>query len=82
MRDPLPFLSRLGFFFSRSKESLLAFTCGDIMLFITTGIPSQAISTIILAMLGGAAGMAGKDFYGWIKEKVKAKKKRKSPKTL
>ena len=30
-------------------------------------------STVIIGVIGGVAGMIGKDFYGWVKNKFKSK---------
>lgn len=57
----------------KAKESILAFTCGDIMLFLHMGIPPQALNTIILAILGGIGGMLGKDLYVWGRDWTKRK---------
>lgn len=47
----------------KTKENILAFTCGDLFLFIHFGLPPKFMSTLLLAFLGGALGMFGKDFY-------------------
>lgn len=65
---------------SKAKENILAFTCGDIMLFTHLGIPPQAFNTIMLAILGGIGGMLGKDVYVWVRDWIKRKLKKKSHK--
>jgi hypothetical protein len=61
----------------RARENILAFTCGDIFMFIHFGIPPKFMSTLLLAFLGGALGMLGKDVYVWSKGLVKKWTKKK-----
>lgn len=61
----------------KAKENILAFTCGDLFLFIHFGLPPKFMSTLLLAFLGGALGMLGKDIYVWGKNAVRKRFKKK-----
>lgn len=67
-----------GIFQQKTKENVLAITCGDIVFFHILGVPPEAsllaekmFTTIILAAAGGAAGWAGKELIIWIWKQVK-----------
>lgn len=65
------------------QEKVLAFFTGDIFsTLVVAPFVKNAVLTIILGVLGGAAGLLGKDLYKWIKKEflqwrahIKAKRK-------
>jgi hypothetical protein len=59
-----------------SPDDVVGFITGDmlatIMVWIHFDVAAFEVKlamTIIFGLLGGAAGMAGKDLYNWLKEK-------------
>lgn len=62
----------------KTRDNILAFTCGDIMLFKFLGIPpdvaafgEKMLSAFVLTLVGGAGGWLGKELIIWTWKQIK-----------
>lgn len=61
---------------THSPDNIVGFITGNVLVSIMVWIhfdvaafEVKLLMTIVFGLLGGAAGMAGKDIYNWIKSK-------------